>query len=53
MSSKFFSGNLKKQNQKISKKQIFLQKNDLQNFKDSKNTAVLKPKTAILENLKL
>ena len=34
----------KKQNQKISKKS-FSTKNDLQNFKDSKNTAVLEPRT--------
>ena len=35
----------KKQNQKISKKTSFSTKNDLQNFKDSKNTAVLELKT--------
>ena len=50
--SKIFSGDLKKQNQKISKKTNFSTKNDLQNFKDSKNTAVLEPRTAICENLK-
>ena len=43
-SSKFvFQVFSNKQNQKISKKN-FLQKNDLQNFKDSKNTAVLEPR---------
>ena len=34
-SSKFFSGVLKKQNQKISKKTSFSTKSDQQNFKDS------------------
>ena len=46
-SSKIFSGDLKKQNQKISKKTNSSTKNDLQNFKDSKNTAVLEPRMAI------
>ena len=41
----FFSGVLKKQNQKISKKTSFSTKNDVQIFKDSKNTAVLEPRT--------
>ena len=41
----FFLGVLKKQNQKISKKTSFSTKNDLQNFKDFKNTAVLEPRT--------
>ena len=41
----FFQVISKKQNQKISKKQIILQKNDLQNFKDSKNTDVLELRT--------
>ena len=43
---KFFSGDLKKQNQKILKTTSFFTKNDLKNFKDSKNTAVLEPRTA-------
>ena len=33
------------------KKQVFLQKNDLQNFKDSKNTAVLEPRTGNFRGL--
>ena len=35
----------KKQNQKISKKTSFSPKNNQQNFKDSKNTDVLEPRT--------
>ena len=38
---------------KSPKKTNFSTKNNLQNFKDSKHTAVLEPRTAILENLKL
>ena len=41
----FFQVISKKQNQKISKKTSFSTKNDLQNFKDSKNTAVLEPRS--------
>ena len=41
----FFQVFSKKQNQKISKKTSFSTKNDLQNFKDSKNTAALEPRT--------
>ena len=54
-SSKFFFQVFsKKQNQKISKTTSFSTKNDLQNFKDSKNTAVLEPRTmSIFEDLKL
>ena len=36
---------LKKQNQKTSKKTSFFTKNDLPTFKDSKNSAVLEPRT--------
>ena len=49
---KFFSDDLKKQNQKISKKTNFSTKNDLQ-YKDSKNTALFEQRTAIFENLKV
>ena len=41
----FFQEISKKQNQKISKKTNFATKNELQNFKNSKNTAVLEPRT--------
>ena len=41
----FFQLFSKKQNQKISKKTSFSTKNDLQNVKDSKNTAVFEPRT--------
>ena len=41
----FFQVFSKKLTQKISKKTSFSTKNKLQNFKDSKNTAVLEPRT--------
>ena len=41
----FFSGVLKKTKSKNLQKTSFSTKNDLQNFKDSKNTAVLEPRT--------
>ena len=41
----FCSGVLKKTKSKNLQKKFFFTKNDLQNFKDSKNTAVLEPRT--------
>ena len=50
---KFFQVISKNKIKKSPKKTNFSTKNNLQNFKDSKNTAVLEPRTAIFENLKL
>ena len=51
-SKKFFQVFSKKQNQKISKKTSFFTENDLQNFKNSKNTAALEPRTGQYRGLK-
>ena len=50
---KFFQVISKNKIKTSPKKTNFSTKNDLQNFKDSKNTAVLELRTAIFENLKL